>query len=910
MNWNKKLVALVVAIIFGLSLILIPVANHVLPVRAAVTWTKYTGELTLDSEQYVVDVWVIEDDGYKMWYTHGESDLTITEIIDDIKALTLTNLVDDVESLDVDGFLDDLSDLSVSTIDGVLDGTATVIGYATSTNGRTWTKQETQALGDSSTGFWNSVGAPSVIKDDTTYKMWYTRLNSDLNQTDRQNILNDLGGDDATRKAAILNLLGSTRTVIGYATWDGVSANWTVMNNEVLAAGGDKLWNSVGAPSVIKDDAEADSQKRYKMWYTRVDTDQLETDLDTILTNIGTFGIDELIDIFNGTSTVIAYATSPDGTTWTVQYDEVLPGDTALWDSVADPSVIKTGSTYEMWYTTSTTNMLNASLQTLRDEITGLGLSPLWTNLTGKSLADFITEDLLTLDVSGIESVLSDTSTVIGYATSTDGINWTVRDSQDIVGSGDTPWSGVAAPSVVKSDTYRMWYTEGITGLTWQNLIDLLFANDLPIGYAYYIPPAGGGGIGVPSDEDLGEMDPDEAADILGEIAEDDPEAAGDILGELGEDDPEAAGDILRDIIEDDPDLAADILEEVIEDDPDVAADILEEMDVEAAATVMEELSTDALTDVIPEMSEESLTDILPGLSPDTLYSVDPDVLFDSLPNAPTEQLVSEDPPEPPADAEAPIIVYTTPSGARYLAVRTWAGEWVIVMGTPPPIDQLMIKTREALIDVETIVEIFEKRPSGVTRLPAGQVASAYFTISFENATAEDIELGHITFYVEKEWLEDDSIHKWSVALNRYDPELEQWIDLPTKRVKEDDYYVYYTTTITHFSTFAIAGSETLPPKNFEVSDLNISPVEAEIGEATITVSADVTNLSDETGTYVATLWIDGTVEAGQDVNVEAGETEPVSFTVTREAAGSYEVRLDRLYGSFSISEVEEVEEV
>lgn len=54
--------------------------------------------------------------------------------------------------------------------------------------------------------------------------------------------------------------------------------------------------------------------------------------------------------------------------------------------------------------------------------------------------------------------------------------------------------------------------------------------------------------------------------------------------------------------------------------------------------------------------------------------------------------------------------------------------------------------------------------------------------------------------------------------------------------------------------------------------------------------------------TYVATLWINGTVEAGQNISLNAGETKPVTFNVTRAAAGSYEVRLDRLFSSFDVT--------
>ncbi len=85
MKRGKNLIGLGVAVILGLSLILIPVASRLSPVQAAVTWTKYSGEVTLGSEQYVVDAWVIKDSpayAYEMWYTHAKKDLSISDIAD------------------------------------------------------------------------------------------------------------------------------------------------------------------------------------------------------------------------------------------------------------------------------------------------------------------------------------------------------------------------------------------------------------------------------------------------------------------------------------------------------------------------------------------------------------------------------------------------------------------------------------------------------------------------------------------------------------------------------------------------------------------------------------------------------------------------------------------------------------
>ncbi len=399
----------------------------------------------------------------------------------------------------------------------------------------------------------------------------------------------------------------------------------------------------------------------------------------------------------------------------------------------------------------------------------------------------------------------------------------------------------------------------------------------------------------------VAEDNPEIAGDLLREVAEDNPEIAGVILGEVAEDNPEIAGVILGEVAEDNPEIAGDLLEEVAEDNPGLAGDILENTDAEQAAAAMEQTDIDTLNEVIPEMSEESLTERLPEMSADKLGDIDVQTLFDALPNAPTEQLAGEITPE--ALEGLPDIVRVTANGEEYLAIRSEEDGWVIIAATPAPVDQLMIKTKQAIENIKTLVEIFDERPFEITvGLPAEQIVRAYIKITLENITPADIEAGHITFYVEKDWLEQNSIHKWSVFLNRYDPELGQWIALPTKRVDEDDTKVYYTSVITHFSVFAISGSETLPPVNFEVANLVIDPAEAETGED-ITISASVTSVSDEDNTYVATLWIDKTVETAIDIYLQAGETKPVSFIVTRDAEGIYEVRVDRLFSSFSVTE-------
>ena len=169
--------------------------------------------------------------------------------------------------------------------------TSKKIGYATSPDGLTWTKYgSAPVLSPGAAGSWDEKGAsfPMVIKDGSTYKMWYT-------------------GVDAS---------GVGR--VGYATSpDGIA--WTKSaSNPVLSVGTAGSWDSiyVGMTSVIKVGTS------YKLWYRGG----------------------------SATGGAIGYATSPDGLVWT-KYDPAISGGSGGWDTTPyHPEVIFDGMVYHMWY--------------------------------------------------------------------------------------------------------------------------------------------------------------------------------------------------------------------------------------------------------------------------------------------------------------------------------------------------------------------------------------------------------------------------------------------------------------------------------------------------------------------------------------------------------------------------------
>jgi len=89
-------------------------------------------------------------------------------------------------------------------------------------------------------------------------------------------------------------------------------------------------------------------------------------------------------------------------------------------------------------------------------------------------------------------------------------------------------------------------------------------------------------------------------------------------------------------------------------------------------------------------------------------------------------------------------------------------------------------------------------------------------------------------------------------------------------------------------------------PAAFTVSNLSIQPAQVELGEA-VTITVSVANTGGTEGSYTAVLKINGVKEADKSVTIAAGRSQTVSFGVSREEAGSYNIAVDGLTGSFVV---------
>lgn len=101
--------------------------------------------------------------------------------------------------------------------------------------------------------------------------------------------------------------------------------------------------------------------------------------------------------------------------------------------------------------------------------------------------------------------------------------------------------------------------------------------------------------------------------------------------------------------------------------------------------------------------------------------------------------------------------------------------------------------------------------------------------------------------------------------------------------------------------TVQSACTSAAPPVQFEVISLDIQPREVTVGETAV-ISAQVTNTGGTGGVYFATLSVDGKKASTKDINVEPGSYRTVTFTLSKDQAGTYEIMVGKRTAILTVS--------
>jgi hypothetical protein len=89
-------------------------------------------------------------------------------------------------------------------------------------------------------------------------------------------------------------------------------------------------------------------------------------------------------------------------------------------------------------------------------------------------------------------------------------------------------------------------------------------------------------------------------------------------------------------------------------------------------------------------------------------------------------------------------------------------------------------------------------------------------------------------------------------------------------------------------------------PAEFVLSDLSITPSQVNVTE-TVSITITASNVGEQTGSYTVTLWINDVVEATRTITLEGGKSVEVTFKVTKDDPGTYNVKVDELTGRFEV---------
>jgi len=126
----------------------------------------------------------------------------------------------------------------------------------------------------------------------------------------------------------------------------------------------------------------------------------------------------------------------------------------------------------------------------------------------------------------------------------------------------------------------------------------------------------------------------------------------------------------------------------------------------------------------------------------------------------------------------------------------------------------------------------------------------------------------------------------------------DEWVNMPTTVNAAAN---TATTGVGHFTPFAlIAPLPPAAPAAFSVSNLSIQPAEVQPNEV-VNITSSVANSGGSEGSYSVVLKINGATEAERSITLAAGESQDVSFSVTKAEAASYNVTIEGLSGSFTV---------
>ena len=308
---------------------------------------------------------------------------------------------------------------------------------------------------------------------------------------------------------------------------------------------------------------------------------------------------------------------------------------------------------------------------------------------------------------------------------------------------------------------------------------------------------------------------------------------------------------------------------------------------------ILDSVTKNKVSEVVKGMNEKTLTQKLPEMTAAKMFDVSSKVLLNALPNVSSEQLVSEVAPVKDVRLPDPVQSVISENSVSYSVPVTVIRNWTQLVGSPKPIDEIMVRFNQELADVAIRIDTLQAPSHKLSATCEGFSTYSTFDAFLDNAPVGSINTAHIKAYVEKEWMDTNNIHKWSITGNLFDEVSNSWVEIPSKRISEDKDKVFYTFSVPNLSEFAISGCAAIPINSFETKDMKFSLERSQTNQ-TLNIDAKVTNLTSKDGNYVAVLWINNSSELTKNIPVAAGASADINFQWHAEV-GLHNIRVDRM---------------
>lgn len=120
--------------------------------------------------------------------------------------------------------------------------------------------------------------------------------------------------------------------------------------------------------------------------------------------------------------------------------------------------------------------------------------------------------------------------------------------------------------------------------------------------------------------------------------------------------------------------------------------------------------------------------------------------------------------------------------------------------------------------------------------------------------------------------------------------------------------YIISLGDLSPVSLSVTSDADPVQPAEFRVSNLVVSPSSA-LADEVVQVSIRLSNVGEESGRYDAILYIDGVLSQTKSVTLPGGATTTVVFDITQTNQGTYNVAIEQLTETFSITSSAEASE-